>query len=274
MVGVGGVKGAIKGRLKGKIEPQYDPLDILKEETKPSYDPLRLDTPKAKVIEPVKAKIVPAESIKLDEVKPVEPPIVEPPPAEIVQPGATSGGKQPVGGRNSDAVNQEMRDLNAKVMAGDKQPLGAGEEYWPSSDEAKFAFSEMKSQLEAGAPRGVNEIGGETFAWGTSYPQWFRDISKKHNLTAKETTSFINKYFLGTELVPRTFKGELTNRQGAIYDDIIKAAKRRQNRMPESKTKLTPSEMKVKDALKKFLLARLQQRRALANQKQPLQPET
>lgn len=50
-----------------------------------------------------------------------------------------------------------MRDLNAKVMAGDKQPLGAGEEYWPSSDEAKFAFSEMKSQLEAGAPRGLTK---------------------------------------------------------------------------------------------------------------------
>ncbi len=97
---------------------------------------------------------------------------------------------------------------------------------WQYSDEAKFAFSEMKSQLEAGSPRGINEINGETFAWGSSYPTWFRDISKKHDLTAKETSSFINKYILNTEPLPRTFKGQLTDRQGAIYDDIIKAAKK------------------------------------------------
>jgi hypothetical protein len=130
---------------------------------------------------------------------------------QIVQPGATLGGKQP------ETWDAKLAEIKAAPEPGQD---------WPSTDEAKFAFSEMKSQLQAGAPRGVNEVGGETFAWGSSYPQWYRDIAKKHDLTQKETISFINKYLLKTEPVPRTFKGQLTDRQGAIYDDIISAAKK------------------------------------------------
>lgn len=97
---------------------------------------------------------------------------------------------------------------------------------WQYTDEANFAFSEMKSQLQNAQTKSVTEVQGETFVAGSSYPQWFRDISKKHRLSARETESFINKYLLNTEPVPRTFKGQLTDRQADIYHDIISAAKK------------------------------------------------
>lgn len=190
----GGIRGA-KERAKLREEiPVEKPIERVAETTP--------ETLKERVVPEETAKVVPAESIKLDEVV-KETPVAETlpdvkvaAPPEIVQPGATSGAKEPA------------------------------EPYWPGSDEAHFAFSEMKSQLQGAETKTVTEVNGETFVAGSGYPQWFRDISKKHDLSAKETTSFINKYLLQTEPVPRTFKGQLTDRQGAIYDDIIKAAQK------------------------------------------------
>lgn len=124
-------------------------------------------------------------------------------------------------------VKATIAEPASRVVA-EAAPRAANEGamYWPEGDEAKSIFAEMKSELRGGQTKSVNEIDGETFVTGSSYPQWFRDISKKHKLSATETTSFIDKYLLQTVSVPKTFKGTLTDRQGAIYNDIVTAAHR------------------------------------------------
>jgi len=130
------------------------------------------------------------EAAKAAEAMPEAPVVEASARREIVQPGETSGARKP----------------------------NTGEMYWPESDEAHFAFSEMKSQLANAETKTVTEVNGETFVAGSGYPQWFRDISRKHKISAKETTGIIDKYL--------SSKAPLTDRQANIFDDIIHAARK------------------------------------------------
>jgi hypothetical protein len=88
---------------------------------------------------------------------------------------------------------------------------------WLETDEAAYAFSEMKSQLQGAQTKSVTEVGGETFVSGSSYPLWFREISRKHKISAKETTRIIDKIYAGDRL---------TDRQADIFYDIERAARK------------------------------------------------
>ena len=98
----------------------------------------------------------------------------------------------------------------------------SGEMYWPESAEARFMFDDMKSVLRSSQTKTVTEVEGETMVAGSAYPQWFRDLSKKHKISADETVKLIDKYLSG--------KKELTDRQANIFGDVVSAA------MAESRT--------------------------------------
>ncbi len=106
------------------------------------------------------------------------------------------------------AVQTEIDNLSEPAPQGKKSKTGAM--YWPESDEARLAFDLMKSELKTAQTKSV--------------PDWFRDISKKHKLSATEAVTIMDKYLAG--------KKPLTDRQAGIFADIVHAAQGEVNANP------------------------------------------
>jgi hypothetical protein len=85
--------------------------------------------------------------------------------------------------------------------------------------EGKFALELMQQQLRsgnAGLLMGESESGLKSVTGRfSSHAQWFRDISHKHGVSAKETDNIIKKYLNGEKL---------TDRQSRVFNDIRKSS--------------------------------------------------